>query len=191
MTIPLISNSTMIYLCLALGAVVGVDGFWWSSSKEAVAPTAAPAVASAVDFVAYTAEPWFEIAAIPQWFEKDCVRVRAEYDLLKTGDVKVRNYCVKENGVETMAVGHASVPDAAVPAKLKVSFFWPFYADYWILFVDEAYRYAVVGDASRESLWILSRYESIDAETFRRLLVVAEAKGYDVARLRLLPNTVH
>ncbi|MCK5832723.1 lipocalin family protein [bacterium] len=35
-------------------------------------------------------------------------------------------------------------------AKLKVTFFWPFWAHYWIIDLDENYNYTVVSGLSRK-----------------------------------------
>ena len=150
-----------------------------------------PMVAPYVDLVKYTEYPWYEIASIEQRFEKQCVKVQAEYILQQNGNIKVNNYCLKENGREKIAYANAYLPDSNVTSKLKVSFFWPFYADYWILYVDENYKYALVGDRHRKTLWILSRYISISDTMYERLLIIAKARGYDVSQLRVLPDAVY
>lgn len=56
-----------------------------------------------------------------------------------------------------MARGRARVVDPSTNAKLEVSFFRPFWGDYWIIDLGAAYEYAVVGHPGRDYLWILSR----------------------------------
>jgi apolipoprotein D and lipocalin family protein len=53
-----------------------------------------------------------------------------------------------------------------------VTFFWPFFADYWIidLDLDKDYRYAVVGEPDRKYLWIISRTPQLDDVTYRQIL---------------------
>lgn len=143
-----------------------------------------------LDLVQYTQYPWYEIASIEQSFERGCVKVRAEYTLLKNNNVKVQNFCLKKNGKESTVVGSAYVPDKSQPSKLKVSFFWPFYADYWVLYVDSEYKFALVGDPNRRYLWILSRYEAISNRTYQKLLGKAGASGYNIEKIRLLNNTI-
>ena len=93
---------------------------------------------------------WYEIAKIPNPFQKKCARnTTAEYTLRDDGKIDVVNRCVKENGKFITAKGLAKSAGAETNAKLKVSFvnllgirlFW---GDYWILGLDEDYKWAVV-----------------------------------------------
>jgi apolipoprotein D and lipocalin family protein len=64
-------------------------------------------------------------------------------------------------------VGKATaIPTDATNAKLKVTFYWPFSADYWIIALGPSlegmYQWAVVGSPCRKYLWILSRNEKMD-----------------------------
>jgi apolipoprotein D and lipocalin family protein len=70
-----------------------------------------------------------------------------------------------------------------VQAKLKVTLFWPFYGDYWIIKLDDDYSYSVVGTPSRKFLWILSRTKQIDNEIYLQLTEFAESKGFNVDNL--------
>jgi apolipoprotein D and lipocalin family protein len=65
-----------------------------------------------------------------------------------------------------------------------VSFFWPFYGDYWVIGLDPEYRWAVVGDPEREYLWVLSRTPAMAAEDYAKAVGIARAEGFAVERLR-------
>jgi apolipoprotein D and lipocalin family protein len=133
---------------------------------------------------------WFEIARFPQRFEKGLVGVTANYSLLPDGDVRVLNTGRKLdlNGELKTAKGKARVVDAATNAKFKVSFFWPFAGDYWILELGKDYEYAVVGDESRDYLWILSRTPQMDEAVYNGLLERAKEKGFDISKLEKVPQ---
>lgn len=73
--------------------------------------------------------------------------------------------------------------DPTTNAKLKVQFFWPFKGDYWILDVGENYQYAVVGEPSRENLWILSRSPSIDQQVLKNIIEKVNAQGFETSKL--------
>jgi apolipoprotein D and lipocalin family protein len=128
---------------------------------------------------------WYEIATIPQRFQKGCVGVTAEYSLRPNGDVQVVNTCIKEtlDGEVRTARGKARVVDKTTNAKLKVSFFWPFWGAYWIIGLDADYQWAIVGHPSRKYLWILSRTPQIDDALYGALLQLIADKGYDLARI--------
>lgn len=77
---------------------------------------------------------WYEIARYPNGFQKACAgSVTATYSHRDDGQISVLNECRKADGKTKAAKGRAKVPDPAVPSKLRVTFFWPFYGDYWIL----------------------------------------------------------
>jgi len=86
------------------------------------------------------------------------------------------------------ASGKAEVADRETGANLKVWFFWPFKGDYWIIDLDEDYRWAVVGEPARRYLWILSRSPVMEEAVYRDIAARLPRKGYDPARLR---RTVH
>ncbi len=126
---------------------------------------------------------WFEIAALPAWFEKGCSCVQAEYSLHPKGYVVVRNSCLKD-GKPKVAEGKAFVVPNTGNAKLKVQFFWPFKGDYWILELAPDYSYVLVGEPKREYLWILSRAPQMEESTYRMLVGKAAQKGFDPAKIR-------
>jgi apolipoprotein D and lipocalin family protein len=129
---------------------------------------------------------WYEIASYPAWFQRNCTATTAEYRRREDGLIGVVNSCRKGalDGKLKRAAGKARVVDAASNAKLKVSFFWPFWGDYWIIELDEDYRWAVVGEPKRKYLWILSRTPVLDEAEFDAIVAGLPAKGYDPARLQ-------
>lgn len=128
---------------------------------------------------------WYEIASYPQRFQKGCTGTTATYTLRANGTVEVINRCARDslNGRVTVARGRARVVDRRTNAKLKVSFFWPFWGDYWIIDLGRDYEYAVVGHPSRKYLWILSRSPHMDDASYAVILERLRAQGYDTTRL--------
>lgn len=133
---------------------------------------------------------WFEIAKLPQRFEKGLVGITANYSLLPDGKVRVINSGYKEdfNGKLKTIKGKAWEADTATNAKLKVSFFWPFAGNYWILELGKDYEYAVVGEESRKYLWILSRTPQMDEAVYNELLKRVQDKGFDISKLEKIPQ---
>lgn len=135
-------------------------------------------VVGAVDLSRYAGR-WYEIARLPNRFEKKCAdSVTATYTLRSDGKVEVVNRCRKANGEYTTARGKAKIVDKKTNAKLKVTFFWPFYGDYWILDLGPNYEYAVVGAPNRDYLWILSRTPQLDEQLYQRLLRKMATRGF-------------
>ena len=128
---------------------------------------------------------WYEIASYPQRFQEGCTATTATYTLRSDGEIDVLNKCRKGglDGPEEVAEGRARVVDRESNAKLEVSFFWPFWGDYWIIDLGPDYEYAVVGHPSRDYLWILSRTQTLDDEVYDGILSRIEANGYPLEPL--------
>jgi apolipoprotein D and lipocalin family protein len=135
---------------------------------------------------------WYEIARLPNSFQTKCAGdVVATYTLEDDGQIKVVNRCRKDDGEMTEAEGRAKrASDDEPNTKLKVRFapailsFLPFvWGNYWILELDTAYTYAVVGEPNREYLWILSRSPRMDENTIQGILDRMKEKGFDVSKI--------
>ncbi|MDH4121064.1 MAG: lipocalin family protein [Deltaproteobacteria bacterium] len=133
---------------------------------------------------------WYEIARLPTPFQKNCVGVTAEYIPQADGDLTVVNRCrnLTLDGKRREVKGVAWVADPATQAKLKVRFFWPFYGHYWVLALDDDYQWALVGDPSREYLWILSRSPRMAPERYQALVEQARLQGYPVEQILVTPQ---
>jgi apolipoprotein D and lipocalin family protein len=125
---------------------------------------------------------WYEIAHLPARFQEGCTDTTATYTLSKDGSISVLNEC-RRNGEVKQAKGKAKVVDKNTGAKLKVTFFWPFYGDYWIISLGKGYDYAIVGTPNRKYLWILSRTPQMDDKLFSQLIESVKSKGFDVNNL--------
>ena len=111
--------------------------------------------------------------------------VTADYALRDDGKVSVINTCRKPDGTIKRAEGKAKVVDTATGAKLKVSFFGPFYGDYWVLDHADDYSWSIVGEGSGRYLWLLSREANPGQAKVAMLIARAKALGYDTAMLRM------
>lgn len=131
---------------------------------------------------------WHEIARYPNYFERNCARdVTANYTRNADGTITVVNACRKEDGSIQSAEGLARV---VAPAKLEVRFapawlgWLPFlWGNYWVIDLAPDYSYAVVGEPSREYLWILARDPRMDEATYARIAGNLSGFGYDAAKL--------
>lgn len=133
---------------------------------------------------------WYEIATIPQRFQKGCVCVTAEYSLNSNGAVKVVNSCRKGNqdGAFRQITGVARVFAGSNNAKLRVSFFRPFWGDYWIVGLDPKYQWAIVSNSKGTTCWILARTLQIDEKLYADLVEQCRVKGIGVSQLVKTPQ---
>jgi len=146
-----------------------------------------PQPAKPVDLKRYLGR-WFEIARYDQTFERGCTGVTADYSLRPDGDIDVVNRCRKKGGRSIEARARAKVVDRTTNAKLKVSFFGPFYGDYWVLDHADDYAWSIVGEGSGRYLWLLTRSPTLPEADVSQLIVRARALGYDTS---LLQRTLH
>ena len=137
---------------------------------------------------------WYEIARYPTPFDEDGVAVTAEYTLNKDGTVGILNSALvgSFDGDPTSIEGTAQVVDEETNAKLVVTFDREDIAgiefDYWIIELDEDYEWAVVTNATRFVLYILSRTPTLEDTVYEDLLYRVVKKGFDANRLELTPQ---
>lgn len=138
-----------------------------------------------VDLKKYSGK-WYEIASFPQRFQKGCNCTTAEYTLTDKGYVIVENRCNKGSvtGKQSYIKGKAFVDKNSGNAKLKVQFFWPFKAKYWIIDLASDYNYAVVSHPNMKYLWILSRTPKMDNEIYQHIISSLKEKGFDLNKLQ-------
>lgn len=132
---------------------------------------------------------WYEIARLPNSFEENMKCVTAIYSIKDNGKIEVLNkgYNTEKKSFNT-AKGIAKMPDSNLPGQLKVSFFWPFFGDYYIISLDKDYKYALVGDPSRKYLWILAREPKLDTDSYNKLIQIAKDKGFAVEEIYNTPH---
>ena len=149
--------------------------------------------ASSIDLSRYSGM-WHEIARLPMWAQRNCVRSTAEYRLRESGEIGVRNACVTTTGETISIEGVATVVDQDHPAKLNVAFDqWAaklvaFFSssrqgNYWILRVDPDYQLAVVGTPDRDFLWILARTPMIDEARYQDVVSFSQQLGFSTEDL--------
>lgn len=131
---------------------------------------------------------WYEIALIPNWFQRMCVAdTQARYR--RDGDiVRVNNRCRDEKGKVESIEGVAKSVEGSNNAKLRVSFFRPFYGNYWILALDQEYQWVLIGEPSRTYGWVLARSPQMSEDNLNVILERAQSLGYDKAAFRRTPQ---
>jgi len=141
-----------------------------------------------VDLSRYAGQ-WYEVARYPNRFQSQCIGdTTATYRLRDDGDVGVVNRCRTADGMDE-ANGVARRVDGRTD-RLEVSFLpavlrWlPLgWGRYWIIELAPDYRYAVIGEPSREYLWVLARARTLSPEDRRAIEARLPVHGYDPKRL--------
>jgi apolipoprotein D and lipocalin family protein len=146
--------------------------------------------APTVDLERYTGT-WYEIARLPEKYEKDCASdVTATYELTLDGGLRIVNRCRRRDGSIKRAVGRAEVKDPETNATLRVTFApqlldpLPFvWTDYCIIDVASDYSSAIVGTSDRSHLWLLAREPTVSEEVRSAFIAKALGQGFDTSQL--------
>ncbi len=128
---------------------------------------------------------WYEIARLDHRFERGLSRVSATYSKRPDGGIDVLNRGLdSETGKWKEAKGRAYFISDPHVARLKVTFFWPFYGGYNVIALDrEDYAHALVCGPNRNYLWILARTRQLDETVIQQLTAKAERLGFDTSQL--------
>lgn len=173
-------------LPLILIATAAVIGGCATLQRGSVGNAAVPQPAKAVDLTRY-AGLWYEIGRYEAGFQRGCEGVTATYTLRDDGLVSVLNTC-RQDGLEgelRSAEARAKVVEGSGSAKLKVSFFGPFYVgDYWVLDRADDYSWSIVGEPSGRYLWLLTRSPQPTPQVRQTIMNRVRDLGYDLSILR-------
>lgn len=127
---------------------------------------------------------WYEIARYDFKFERGLDHVTATYSIKDEHTIKVDNkgYRPAKQKWE-QSIGKAKFVGDENEARLKVSFFGPFYAGYNVIAIDPDYQYALVVGNNLDYLWLLSRSKTMPQQVKEDYLAKAKALGYDTSKL--------
>lgn len=153
----------------------------------------------ALDVAAYMGT-WYQVAWIPNRFQKQCVSdTAATYRDLGDGRVEVLNRCKQADGSIDSVLGIARPPAGVArieggqlkPARLEVSFLpawlrWTGigWGAYWVVNLGPDGRYAIVSEPSREYLWVLARQPALTLNDSAAVTAQLQAFGFDLARVQ-------
>ncbi len=148
------------------------------------------ALAPQVDLQRYVGR-WYVIGHIPYWAERNVVGSYDEYTARADGTLGnvFNGHDRRLDAPLERTIGHAYVVAGTGNAKWRVSFLWPIYVSYLILYVDPDYHVALIGYPDRSLGWVLSRDNTMDDATYRALLSRFAAEGYDTSLFRRVPQT--
>ena len=178
-----------IFRNCGLGLVALLSAACGSRGPQPDLPTVAH-----VDLARYQGT-WHEIARLPMWFQRGCVRSTASYALEPAGTVRVVNRCTTTDGAAKEAVGRAFVTDPETNARLEVEFdnwfsrLFPGVARgaYWVIYLEPDYSVAVVGHPSREYLWILARDAVLPDPRYQALVAFSARLGFPTEKFVRAP----
>ncbi len=183
-------KSSLTQLATKLALTAGIVAILASCSTSNEANLAPMPVVANVDVAKYLGT-WHQVAWIPNSFQGDCASDTKATYTLDGKDLRVQNQCKDAAGKTTEAIGIAKIVEGSNSAKLRVSFFRPFYGNYWVLALDPDYRWVLVGEPKRTFGWVLARETTLDAATLNQILDRAVNLGYDRAAFKMSPSSAN
>jgi apolipoprotein D and lipocalin family protein len=146
---------------------------------------------------------WWQQATIPSFFGIRCAKdTNATYGIIDATTISVDNKCTSFTGQPDGIKGKATVVDPVSNAQLIVTFpgvpntidpgKTPNYIVSWVAdgaTPDAPYEYAVVGDPSRLSGFVLSRKKVLTTAELRMLKDATEKVGFNSCTFLISPTT--
>ena len=146
-------------------------------------------MATAVDLERFMGD-WYVIANIPTWIERDAHNAVESYRLAQDGTVAT-TFSFRQGSFEgELKTYHPTgyILDRESNAVWCMQFLWPIQADYRIVFVDESYSQTVIGRTARDYVWLMARTPEISDSDYQRFLTLIAQEGYDVSKVRKVPQ---
>ena len=133
---------------------------------------------------------WFVIANIPTFLEKGAHNAIDSYRLAADGAVDTTfSFNAKSfDGPRKSYKSRGFVLDRATNAIWGQQYIWPFKADYRISYLSDDYTRVVITREKHDYVWIMARTPTIPESDYQRLATFVGTQGYDVSRLRRVPQ---
>ncbi len=133
---------------------------------------------------------WHVIASIPTFMEKDAHNAIEIYKQNPDGSISTV-FSFNKGGFDGKRVSYnptGEIVDKQSNAVWKMTFLWPFKADYRIVHVDENYTVAIIGRDKRDYVWIMARDANISGKMFSELMSIIKEQGYDPKQIKKVPQ---
>jgi apolipoprotein D and lipocalin family protein len=156
---------------------------------QSTAPLRPVTTVKSVDLARFMGD-WYVIASIPTFIERNAFNAVESYALAPDGTIAT-TFTFREGGFdgpERRYTPRGFVQDRQSNARWGMQFIWPIKADFRIAWLAEDYSATVIAREARDYAWIMARTPAIPADQYRRLEDFLDAEGYEIARLRKVPQ---
>jgi apolipoprotein D and lipocalin family protein len=133
---------------------------------------------------------WYVIASIPTFIEADAFNAVESYRLAEDGTIET-TFRFNKGGFDGPLKTYTPrgfVEDRQSNAVWGMQFIWPIRAEYRIVYLDPEYTLTVIGRTKRDYVWIMARKPRIPEADYARLLDFLEEQGYEVRKIRKVPQ---
>lgn len=133
---------------------------------------------------------WYVIANIPTFIEEDAHNALETYRQGEDGVIET-TFRFRDGAFDgPVKTYHPTgfIKNRETNALWGMQFIWPIKADYRIVYIDDDYQNTVIARQARDYVWLMSRSPQIDGELYQRLARLIEEIGYDVSKLKKVPQ---
>jgi len=142
-----------------------------------------------VDLTSFSGD-WFVIAHIPASLEKNAFNAVESYRVAEDGTIET-TYAFRDGGFDGERKRYTPrgfVRDPSTNATWGMQFVWPFKMEYLVILLDEKRGVTVIGRTDRDYVWIMARTPEIPEAEYEQLVAFVRDCGYDVTKLRRVPQ---
>jgi apolipoprotein D and lipocalin family protein len=132
---------------------------------------------------------WYIVANIPYFAERGNVAPYVQYT--RRPDGMIDDLYTARDGFdkpEFTKNGLIEVTDSQHFAEGRITFLPPLWQDYTVMYVDDDYRYTVIGHPSRNFCWVFSREPRVDEQQYEKMIAVLADNKFDVSRVLKIPQ---
>jgi apolipoprotein D and lipocalin family protein len=173
---------------MKMPALLSVVTFTWMlSACQSLPPDPVQPVAD-LDLPLFMGD-WYVIASIPTFLESSAHNAVETYQLTPEGNVAT-TFRFRDgafDGAEKIYRPTAFVSDQS-NAVWGMQFIWPIKAEFLVIYVDEAYQRTIIGRSKRDYIWLMARTPFVSRQDYVAMIEVAGKAGYDVSKIRRVPQ---
>ncbi len=133
---------------------------------------------------------WYVIATIPTFIETEAYNAIETYRLDADGTIDTV-FTFNKGSFDGPAKRYnprGFVVDRVNNSTWGMRFVWPIKAEFLITHLNADYTQTVIGRNKRDYVWIMARTPQMPESDYQRLLTELAAQGYDLKKLRKVPQ---
>jgi len=134
--------------------------------------------------------PWYVIANIPTFLEKDAYNAIESYRLDTDGTIATTFTFHKGAYDGPLKTYHPRgfVRDNKSNAVWDMQFIRPFKSEYLIVYLNDDYSQTVIGRSKLDYVWIMARTPTISSDDLQAIIKKISDMGYDTAKIKMVPQ---
>ena len=134
--------------------------------------------------------PWYVIACIPTFIETKAYNAIEEYQMLPDGTINTifTFHSGSFDGPLKRYNPHGFIVDKVNNSTWGMQFVWPFKAEFLITYLSPDESQTIIGRNKRDYFWIQARTPQIPEADYQNLLKMLADQGYDVKKVRKVPQ---